>query len=324
VKKMMKLSFRVYLGLIVIILAILVMAGCQKTEAVPSPSGAPIKIGALSMMTMLPLFVAQQENLFQAQGVNVEIVPFASVIDRDTAFHAGQLDCIVDDVFSGVLLNKEQPTVQVVAVSAVQSPMFYVIVSNQSQAKQVSDLKNVEIAVSLKTIIEYATEKMLISGGLTSADIKLISIPSMPLRLEMMNQNKLNAGTFSRPLADAAVLSGNKVICDDSQNTLLTSSIMFGVNVIKNRPGDIKKFLKAWDLATKNISDKPDQYNGLLIQSAKISDTVAKSIKVPKFNALRALKDADFQPKAEWLLNKGVITQKPTLSDIATSSYLPK
>ncbi|HSW58030.1 MAG TPA: MetQ/NlpA family ABC transporter substrate-binding protein [Dehalococcoidales bacterium] len=316
-----RFSFCTAIVLLIILLVTPLLTGCQNSEG--SETSEPLKMGALSMMTMLPLFVAQQEGLFEKQGVKVEIVPFASVVERDTALRAGKLDCIVDDVFGGILLNQEQPIIQVTAVSSVQSPMFFVIASGQSNIRKASDLKNVEIGISLKTIIEYSVETMLVANGLKKDEIKYASVPSMPLRLEMMSQNKINAAAFSRPLADAAVLAGNVVICNDAQKSLLTSSIMFTAETVKNRPNDIKKFLKAWDQATKNISNDPPKYQSLLIETAKISEAVAKTISVPKFDSLRALKQEDLQPKTDWLLGKEIIKREVKLADIATARFLP-
>ncbi len=309
-------------GLALVVLAGLLSgcgAGSDKTTA-----DTPLRIGSLSMMTMLPLFVAQQEGLFAAEGIDVEIIPFTAVLDRDTAFHGQQLDCIVDDIFSGILLNKDTLTIKVVAVSPVESSMFSIIAAKQSNINTAADLANVGVGVSLNTVVDYATEKLLEAGGVVQSDIKKISIPSMPLRLEMLNQGKIQAGTFSRPLSDSAVLNGNKIICDDSKQSLLTSSIMFSASFLKTRPDDVKKFLKAWSQATQKISANPQSYNDLLIKVANIPSDAAAKITVPKFDMLRNPTQDEFQSKADWMLDKGLLTRKMAYGDVVATGYLPE
>ena len=164
--------------LLILVVFASALTACGPGENAANTAKTPLRVGSLSMMTMLPLFVAQQEGLFTAEGVDVEIVPFTAVLDRDTAFHGRQLDCIVDDIFSGILLNKDTATVKVVAVSPVESPMFSIVTSKQSNINTVADLANVEVAVSLNTVIDYATEKLLIAGGVQPGNIKKTSIPA--------------------------------------------------------------------------------------------------------------------------------------------------
>ena len=146
----------------------------------------------------------------------------------------------------------------------------------------------------------------------------------MPLRLEMLNEGKIQAGTFSRPLSDSAVLSGNKVVCDDSSQSLLTSSIMFSTSFLKSRPDDVKKFLKAWSQAVQKISENPQNYNSLLIKVANIPSDVAAKITVPKFEMLKNPSLEEFQSKADWMLAKGLLTRKITYQDLVSTDYLPK
>ncbi len=313
---------KILLGVILITLLI-TPVGCQTAAKANSGIKTPLKIGSLSMITMLPIYVAQREGLFQAQGVDVQIVPFNSVLDRDTALHGNQLDGVVDDIFSGILLDKDEEIIKVVAVSPVESPMFFIIAGNQSNIRNTLDLRNVEVAVSLNTILDYATEKLLISGGLQPTEIKKSSIPSMPLRLEMMNQGKIEAGTFSRPLSDAAVLNGNRVICDDGKQSLLTSSIMFSASTLQNRPDDVTNFLKAWSQATEKISAEPQKYRDLLVTVANIPANVATNIDVPKFDLLRNPTPEEFELKADWLLANGLISKRIDYKTVVSFNYLP-
>lgn len=310
------------IGMLLVILVIAVTA-CGPAETTSVASGEPIKVGALSIIPMLPLYVAQEEGLFEAQGLNVEIVPFTSVLDRDTALHAGQLDCIVDDIFSGMLLNKDESVVKVAAVTEADAPMFYIIASQESQINTAGDLKNVEIAVSLNTILDYATEQLLVAEGLQLDEILKTSIPSMPLRLEMMNQGQIQAATFSPPLSDVAVYNGNKVICDDGQQALVIPCIMFTVSSLESRPGDVEKFLAAWSQAARRITDDPQSYSGLLVQVANVPAEIADTISVPDFDALRAPTADEFQSKADWMSVNGLIGEM-SYQDIVTPDYLPE
>jgi NitT/TauT family transport system substrate-binding protein len=308
-------------GLLTIVLLLVALAGCKAENT--AQAKPPLKIGALSMMTVLPLHVAQREGLFQAQGVNVEIVPFHSQIERDTALVAGQIDGIVEDIYSAPVLNRDSDLIKIVAVSPVESYMFAVVVSKESRVRSPADLNNVEIGVSLGNIIEYVTDQMCVGGGLKTSDLKKISVPSMPLRLEMMNQGKIEAATFSRPLSDMALLGGGRIILDDSQQSLLASSIMVSTGVLKSRPDDVRHFLKAWSLAARKISADPAGYRSLLVSVASISPDLADKIEVPKFDPLRLPTQQEYQAKLEWNLAQNNLKHAISYQDIVAGGYLP-
>jgi NitT/TauT family transport system substrate-binding protein len=310
------------LGLIIITVLSILLSGCKKAE-VPVEDKTPLKVGALSMMTVLPLYVAQQENLFKGQGVNVEIVPFRSQIERDTALNTGQIDGIVDDIYIAPVFNKDTEAVKVVAVSQLQDYMFAIVASKQSKVNSVEDLKNVEIASSLGNIIEYVTDQMCLNAGLKANEIKKISVAKMVSRLEMLNQGQIEAASFSRPLSDMAILGGGKVIIDDSKQSLLTCSIMISTNTLKARPDDVKNFMKAWTKATQNISADPVKYLSTLVKSANIAAELADKIVVPKFDMPRAPTKEEYQPKLEWNLAQKNISKPIPLEDIYAPGYLP-
>jgi NitT/TauT family transport system substrate-binding protein len=221
------------------------------------------------------------------------------------------------------IYNKDGVNVKITAAIGVQSYMFAIIASPQSNIKSAADLKNVEIASSLGNIIEYVTDKMCLTAGLQQADIKKNSVPSMPLRLEMLNQEKIQAAAFSRPLSDAALAGGGKLVCDDSQNSLMTVCILFSTKALNDRPEDIKKFLKAWSSASEKISSDPSKYRALLVSTANIPANLADKIDVPKFDPLRMPKLEEYQPKMEWNLQKGNLSKSVAFEDVLSNGYLP-
>ena len=309
-------------GLVLFLALTLALPGCTGADSPPEKQSS-LKVGAISMMTVLPLYVAQQDGLFKLQGIDVEIVPFRSQIDRDTALNTGELDGVIEDIYSLPVFNKDGDLVKVVAVSPVQGYMFAIIASKGSSVNSPSDLRGVEIASSLGNIIEYVTDRMCEARGLQPDEVKKSSIASMPLRLEMLNQGKIESATLSRPLSDMALLGGARIICDDSQESLLTSSIIFTRAAINDRPDDIRKFLAAWSQATEKISVDPAAYRSLLVSVASIPDEIAHKIEVPGFDKIRLPELEEYQTKMQWNLEKGNINHPIPYDEVVATGFLP-
>jgi NitT/TauT family transport system substrate-binding protein len=63
---------------------------------------------------MLPLFVAEKQGYFKAQGITVTFVPAQSAAERDQLMQAGQIDGMNNDMVSTVLYNKDSVKIKVV------------------------------------------------------------------------------------------------------------------------------------------------------------------------------------------------------------------
>lgn len=66
-------------------------AGGETTGA-PSAEFVPVQIGVGADAAYAPFFVAEREGLFEAAGLDVTLVPFASGGDAITALNAGQIE----------------------------------------------------------------------------------------------------------------------------------------------------------------------------------------------------------------------------------------
>ncbi len=49
--------------------------------------GNQLKFGVLPVVQALPLYVAQEKGLFEAEGIKVEVIPFRTALEKDMALH---------------------------------------------------------------------------------------------------------------------------------------------------------------------------------------------------------------------------------------------
>ena len=61
-------------------------------------AGVTVRIGVLQIADSFPLYVAEQEGLFEKHGVDVEIIEFQSASDQSVAYEAGELDGMMTDM----------------------------------------------------------------------------------------------------------------------------------------------------------------------------------------------------------------------------------
>ena len=121
--------------LTILLLSILAFTGCSTSAPEPSDQASPasgenvtLKIGSLPRIFDIVLYAAQQDSIFQKNNLQVEIVPFRSVVERNTAFLTGELDGFVDSIYEVVNLNKDGQNSKAVGHNFMPN-MFEIVVS---------------------------------------------------------------------------------------------------------------------------------------------------------------------------------------------------
>lgn len=79
-----------------------------------SPS-VTIQFGTLPVIQALPLFVAAEKGYFKDAGLDVELVPFNSAMEKDVAMSAGQISGYFGDMITPMVLTANGTLVKIVA-----------------------------------------------------------------------------------------------------------------------------------------------------------------------------------------------------------------
>ena len=286
-----------------------------------------LKIAVLPIIDTLPMYVAQQEGLFAKHGVNVEFVPVASAPDRDQLIAAGQADGMVNETISTMLFNKTTTQVQVVRYAlrpTENSPHFFILASAQSGIKDAQGLKGVEIGVSQGTVIEYVTDRLLESEGLTKDDIKTISVPKIPDRMSLLASGQLKAGVLPDPFGALAVQQGATIVLDDSKHPEYGFSVIsFRKQIIDTNPDAVKGFLAAIEEATTLLNNNPEKYTTVLSDNKLVPPPLLKTYKVPVYPTKGVPTKAEWSDALAWAKEKGMLTADVSYADSVNATLLP-
>jgi NitT/TauT family transport system substrate-binding protein len=306
----------IYLSLVVI------LSACA-----PQKTAGTLKIAVLPIIDTLPMYVAQQEGLFEENGVNVEFIPVASAPERDQLLAAGGADGTINETLAVMLFNKESVQMQVVRYAlrpTEKSGHFFILASAQSGISSVDGLKGVEIGVSQGTVIEYVTERLLQADGFTSDEIKTIAVPKIPDRMALLASGELQAGVMPDPLASLVVSQGGVIVADDSNHPEYGFSVIsFRKDVVDKNPQAIKGFLAAVEEATTLLNTEPAKYKNVLSEQKLVPPPLMEAYQAPVFPTAGVPSEAEWNDALNWLKEKGILTTDISYEASVNVSLLP-
>jgi len=317
-------------------LALMVVGGmflalCTSEDAVSAPEEkVTLKLGVLSVEDTLPYFVAVDEGTYAAEGVDVEVVPFASAMERDSALVAGELDGVFNDPIGVALLKEGGTDVVIVSLSLGEKPeegVFAIIASPNSSISSPADLKGKDIAISSGTIIEYVTDRMLEENGISGEETEKVEVKQIPVRLELLLQGKVEAATLPEPLASLAAAKGSKLIISDaslpSGRSVSQTVLVFREDYAVENPDAIKRFLRANGKAADAINSNPSAYHELFLEKARVPGIIAETYEMPVYPAPQLPDRAEFEEAMGWMASKGLVERAFAYEELVDGSYLP-
>lgn len=305
------------LGVFILIL----LTGCSGQKENPK-----IKIGVLPIVDSLPFVVAEEKGYYRAEGLDVELVSFASAVERDSALQARGIDGTLGDVLAVASLNQSGLSTRIVSLGLGESGQegrFAILAAPGSQINSAAQLSQVPVAVSLNSIIEYVTDNLLLESGLTPDQIKKESIPKIPVRYEMLMNGQIKAACLPDPLAALAESRGASLVIDDTASNLSQTVIYFRSEYLDKNAGNITKFLKAYARAVQDINDNPNTYKGILADKVRISPETLSVYNVEHFPAPQMPDKNQLEKVVGWMVAKGLLNKSMTYEELVAPGLLP-
>lgn len=296
------------------------LAGCT---APSTPS--KLKVGLLPIIDSLPFYVAEQEGYFKEQGLDVEMVTFASALERDAATQAKQIDGQLADLIATGLLNKDQVRVKIVKETYRGNPrqaMISVLVGPNSTVKTAADLKGKEVAVSQNSLIEYITDRLLADAGVNPRDVPKTEVSRIPVRMEMLAKGQIPAATLPEPLATLAIQQGARVLLSDAQSKVGLSVLEFRAEVLQENPEAVRRFVAAHEKAVKAINANPEKFLPLLAEKARLPASLQKTFRVPPFPENRVPSSDDVNQAEKWMMERGLLPKAISYSNMVDDRFL--
>lgn len=310
----------------VLTLTPLMLAGCAK-EPEPGSSGAsresqpiPVVIGVTAAEDALPLWVAEEQGLFAAHGLDsVEIVTFESAEERDTALLAGEIDAFAADIVTAARLEAAATPVTIATVMLGSVPAegrFGIVAAPDSGYADLTALTGVPVGTSVGTLEEYVLDGLMRQAEVPPASVlpEIVAKPSV--RYDLLMRGQLKAALLPEPWLSLAEHGDATVLADDTTGENLSqTTLVFSDEYLSEIGGvdTMSAILKAWNDAVRVINEEPDAWRDMLVRKAGLPGALKESYRMSSYPEAKIPTSAQIDAVLEWLADKG-ITEKNVLT----------
>ncbi len=280
------------------LIVLLMVISIQLAEAKPMT----LKIGILPVLDTLPLQVAVQQGFFAEQGLEVELIPFASALERDTAMQSGALDGYFGDILNTLMLIQSGVPMRIVTVSYATMPgqrMFALV----RGSKTAPDAARLEVGISQSTIIEYLLDRMRADKALAGLELTAIEVKQIPIRMQMLLAGQLEAALLPEPLATLAASEGATVLATDENLDMPLTVLCLHLD----KKQAVKPFMRAYEQAVAAVNQESETFRSLMVEACRVPKPLAASFPVYRFPDPRLPTEEQIWPVQQWMLTRGLL-----------------
>jgi ABC transporter, substrate-binding protein len=272
----------------------------------------------MSSLEYLPVAVAIGNGYFAEEGVEVKLQKFFSANDRDAALQSGKLDgCILD--YTGAALQRAGGVG--ISLTSQCNGSFELIAGKD--VLPTDDFEGKRIAVSHNTVIDFCTDMLLESMNINASKVQRVEINKIPLRLEMLNNAKVDFSVLPQPFAAIACSEGNQVAIRIESLGYNVTGIVFTHKAIEERKEAIKAFYRAYNRAIDYLNDKPmDDFVKILIGEVGFTEKSLSYLHLPVFSRAQSPKTADLEAVAKWLKKRNLLPVDYNIDSIVNPEFV--
>ena len=319
-RKIMGISIVLIILALVIVGLSLSFTSKEKTKAV--------KIGYLPIMASLSLYIAQENNYFTEQGIQVETIQLQSSNQLVDALVRGDIDVVVESSAVPALIAEtiDSGKIKIFSVSDItpETPLDSLIVEKVSGLNSLRNLERKRIGVFPGSTATNLLKKFLSDKNIDVSKIEFIQIIP-PNQLPALYEGSIDVLHAYEPTTTIALQGGKarklygsayaEQLNHNPQGVALISSKFMSEN-----PKLAKKTIKAFDQASDFISQNDDKTREIVVKYVKVDKNIADNVVFLYMSRSDRINRNALQTYADMLYDIGEMKSKIDASTILYAS----
>ena len=249
----------------------------NRREAMRRDSSA-LKVAVLPTLDCLPLYVAEYYQLFDSVHGGVRLKHFTAQMDCDTAIERGRVEGMVTDLVRAIRMQQRGLKLRYVTVT---NAYWQLITNRNARIHQLKQLDDKMVAMTRFSFTDMLTDKVVDSVKLKEERVFKIQINDVNVRVQMLQNNEMDALWMTEPQASMARLMKHQVIYDSRTTKIQPGVIAFREKEMRHpeRGKQLVLFVKAYNQACDSINKNGYKYyHDLIIRYCNARKEVVDSL----------------------------------------------
>jgi ABC-type nitrate/sulfonate/bicarbonate transport system substrate-binding protein len=279
-----------------------------------------VKLGLSPIVTVAPVFLAQQQGFFKEEGLNVQTHMFQGGAEATAALIGGELDITYSNLVTQLLAHARGAPVRIVAPSDIASTapgalVDALLVKPDSTIAGFKALEGKRVAVNLlKGVLELLTRASVDHAGGDSSKLILVEVPFPQMRT-VLTSGQVDAVVNVEPFITAMVESGSAKVAGDPLVSIENGPLGVWISTVeKANNRDLReRFRRAMGKANNYASRNPAEVRKITPTFTKISAEAAAKMSLPVWSD--KLDVATMQHQADLMLKYKFIPARINAAD---------
>lgn len=276
----------------------------QRREAMRKDSAA-LKVAVMPTLDCLPMYVAEYHQLFDTLNGGVRLRHFMAQIDCDTAMERNRVEGTVTDLVRALRMTKRGIPLRYVAAT---NTYWQLITNRHSRVHQLKQLDDKMIAMARFSVTDMLSDLIVDSLKLREDHVFRVQINDLSVRMQMLQNNEMDALFFPEPWATKARMGKNIVVLDTRNLDMQMGVIAFRDKEMRRpeRHKQLELFVKAYNAACDSINKYGFRhYRDLIVKNCGVEAAVVDSLpKDIKYQHAIGPRQKDIERAQNWLSKK--------------------
>jgi NitT/TauT family transport system substrate-binding protein len=233
--------------------------GAETTAAVPGkPEAGTFRMGIEPWLGYGPWRIAEDQGLFEENGLDVKITNFTTDDQINAAFASGKLEGTNIATHTALRFAASGLPIKIVLLEDLSTTADAIVAS--SGVTSITDLKGKKVAFEEGTTSDILLSYALAKNGMSKDDIQPVPIPAADAGSAFI-AGRVDAAVTYEPYLTAALKQDKdaKLLYTAGENPGLVGDVfVVSEDTLNEKPGQIAALVKTWDAALDAYeADKP-------------------------------------------------------------------
>ena len=236
-----------------------------------TPAGATtVRLGFSAWPGWIPWQIAQDEKIFDAQKVSVDLKWFDGYLESISALTAGQTDAnaqTLNDTISSVSGGADQVVVLVNDNSTGNDKIIA-----REGIKSIADLKGKKVAAEEGTVDHFLLLLGLKKAGLKPSDIQFVPLETGKAAAAFVGGQVDAVGVFAPFTTQALKRPGSKELFSSKEFPgAIPDHLAFSRKFVNEHPEQVQAMVDSWFATLDYIKANPDKANEIMAKRAGVT-----------------------------------------------------